>query len=255
MTLYLFSHNPGSQGGKALAEELDIRRLKHEGKHILNDSDVVINWGSSSPLPRRTQRARVLNTPEAIALVVNKLAFFEKMNGVKVNDDNRITPKHFTTKKDAADFLARNGGSMVCRTLLNGSGGRGIVIADSAEQLVEAKLYTRYIQKKKEFRIHVFNGKIIDEAEKARRLDHPNPDWRVRSYDNGFIFKRDGITVPKSVRDVAIKCMGETSLLFGALDIIWSERTNRAYVLEINSAPGIEGTTVINYSKAFKEYL
>ena len=40
-------------------------------------------------------------------------------------------------------------------------------------------------------------------------------------------------------------------LQFGAVDIIWNEKENKCYVLEINTAPGLVGTTLTKYTEAF----
>ena len=39
-------------------------------------------------------------------------------------------------------------------------------------------------------------------------------------------------------------------LKIGAVDIIWNELENKCYVLEINTAPGLEGTTLVKYTEA-----
>jgi D-alanine-D-alanine ligase-like ATP-grasp enzyme len=46
----------------------------------------------------------------------------------------------------------------------------------------------------------------------------------------------------------AVNCLG---LYFGAADVIWNDKEQRAYVLEVNTAPGLEGTTLENYANAF----
>jgi D-alanine-D-alanine ligase-like ATP-grasp enzyme len=40
------------------------------------------------------------------------------------------------------------------------------------------------------------------------------------------------------------------NLSFGAADIIYSRKKNAAFVLEVNTAPGIEGLTVLDYANA-----
>jgi hypothetical protein len=42
---------------------------------------------------------------------------------------------------------------------------------------------------------------------------------------------------------------------FGAVDLIWNENQNVVYVLEVNTAPGMEGTTLENYCDAFSNAL
>jgi len=116
-------------------------------------------------------------------------------------------------------------------------------------------LYVLYVKKKDEYRVHVFNGKSIDVQRKARRLDCEEPNWRVRNYDNGFIYARDGLVAPSSVTEVAVKAMGKTKLNFGAVDVLFNDKKDRAVVLEVNTAPGLVGTTLTNYIGAFREFL
>ena len=40
---------------------------------------------------------------------------------------------------------------------------------------------------------------------------------------------------------------------FGAVDVLWNERQQKAYVCEVNTAPGLEGITLDNYLKEIKE--
>jgi D-alanine-D-alanine ligase-like ATP-grasp enzyme len=42
---------------------------------------------------------------------------------------------------------------------------------------------------------------------------------------------------------------------FGAADVLFNARRNQAYVLEVNTAPGLEGQTVNDYAEAFKEMI
>lgn len=254
MSTYLYSYNPNSQGCRELARALGIRRLRHEGTKTLVSSDTIINWGSSS-LPSRVNRCRHINAPSLLSKVTDKLAFFERMKDVRLENDKRITPLHWTNRNDALAYLRNKGGAIVCRTMLSASGGRGIVIAEQASDLVECKLYTRYIPKKDEYRIHILDGKVIDLQRKAKRLDAGEVDWKVRNHDNGFVFVRENVKSPKSVLTVAQKAMEESKLDFGAVDVVYNDQNSRAYVLEINTAPGLEGQTVVNYARAFREYL
>jgi D-alanine-D-alanine ligase-like ATP-grasp enzyme len=42
---------------------------------------------------------------------------------------------------------------------------------------------------------------------------------------------------------------------FGAVDIIYNAKRNECYVLEVNTAPGLEGTTVEKYATKFASEL
>lgn len=251
MKTYIYAYNKGSEGAKALSQSLGVKRLKHEGSKFRGGlGKTVINWGSSK-LPDQVMACKVINKPEAVMLSSNKLKSFElfKEHGVSI-------PPFWTTQDEAREEAER-GTCIVCRTILSGHSGAGIVIADNADELVKAPLYVGYIPKKHEFRYHVFNGKVLDVQRKARNKDVADEDvnWKVRNHDNGFIFMREGVEIVPEAEAEAIKAVEALGLDFGAVDIIWNEKQNKFYVLEVNSAPGLTGTTLENYTEAFKEVL
>src|SRR3990167_1821861 len=112
-------------------------------------------------------------------------------------------------------------------------------------------LYTKHLRHKQEFRIHIFKNKIIDMTEKRKVSGYNNVNNWIRSHKNGWVFCRDDLAVPICVTEEAIKACQTLRLDFGAVDICYREKENRAYVLEVNTAPGLEGTTLENYEKAF----
>jgi glutathione synthase/RimK-type ligase-like ATP-grasp enzyme len=195
----------------------------------------------------------MLNHPKALEETTNKLAFFQRVTAEGLGD---LIPPYWTNKEDIPDEAF----PIVCRTILNSHSGRGIVIADSRDDLVDAPLFTKYIKKRDEYRIHLGcpfrppweESIIISVQQKRRRLDAENPDWRVRNHANGFIYARENVNPPECViyaaKTVFNKC---TELDFGAVDVIYNAKQDRAYVLEINSAPGLEGQTLQDYAEYF----
>lgn len=246
--MLIYTWNKVSEGANELAEELGIKKIKHENSNFKGASHkVVLNWGSSS-LPDEVLKCRIINRPEIVALCSDKLKFFNK-----VSDD--ILPPWTTSFDTAVAWVAE--GHVVCaRTILNGHSARGLILMEKNDPstFVHAPLYTRYIPKKDEFRIHVVRGNVIDVQRKALKGDRPNPDapinWRVRNLDNGFIYQRENIVVADAVKEVAIRAVKEAGLDFGAVDVVVNTKDQKPYVLEVNTAPGITGTTVSNYAKA-----
>jgi glutathione synthase/RimK-type ligase-like ATP-grasp enzyme len=57
----------------------------------------------------------------------------------------------------------------------------------------------------------------------------------------------------RQLQEAAIRTVEILGLDFGAVDIIWNKKQDRYYVLEVNTAPGLEGETVVRYANAFKE--
>lgn len=249
MKTYIYSHNPHSEGAKALSQALGIKRIKH-GNSKFRGSQLkrVINWGSSN-LPDHVAACQVINSPEAIRNASNKLKSFELFQEAGV-----FIPQFFKTKEEARGHI-QQGGSIVCRTVLAGHSGIGIVMADTTDDLVDAPLYTAYVKKTQEYRYHVFMGKVVDIQRKARKADVPDDqvNWKVRNLDGGFIFAREGVVENEQAAENAIMAVGALGLDFGAVDLIYNQREDKYYVLEVNTAPGLTGSTLDGYAKRFEE--
>lgn len=251
----IYSYNNGSKSAKALAEALGCKILKHEGKELNLKHQGVINWGCSSPLINwrsLVQTGQIFNRPDAVAKAVNKLTAFNAMK-----DAVRIP--EFTTDAEEAFKWLQEGITVVCRTKLNGHSGEGIVLCNKAdfevgeEDVVAAPLYVKYIKKSQEYRIHVFGGKVFFVQRKARNLDVPKEDvnWQVRNHQNGFIYAHKDVNASEEAQKQAVAAIATLGLDFGAVDIIETAK-GVPYVLEVNTACGLEGTTLEKYVEQFK---
>lgn len=253
--VFLYRHGP-SNGGKLLARVLGIKMIKPEGSKFTPAPDkAIINWGCGREFPFPTASTTVLNQPENVANATHKRRFFEccrEAGGISI-------PRFTTRRAEAEDWLG-NGSVVFARTVLQGSSGEGIVELDAPEraaELPENTLFVKYVKKKHEFRIHVGSGTVIDRQQKKKRneVDLEDINWRIRSHANGFVFARNDIKVPKQVEEQALLAMEAVGLDFGAVDVIYNEHHKKAYVLEINTAPGVEGSTLLAYRDYFCERL
>ncbi len=254
--VFLFRQNAASQGAKLLSRALGIRMIKPGNSSFKGSRrKTIINWGSGTPLPLDLKGTTVLNYTDEVAKVTNKKLFFEMCK-----EDGRVDIPDFTTRNiEALDWL-RNGHTVFARTILQGSGGEGIVDIQTEDQLNEIRegtLLVKYIKKKKEFRIHVADGEIIDRQEKKKKGGMPleSINWRIRNHGGGFVFCRKGVDIPAKVTIQAKLALEVSGLCFGAVDVLWNKKHQRAVVLEINTAPGLEGSTILSYQKFFKEKL
>ena len=252
--LYIYPYKMASQSAKRLARALNIPRIRTtNSRYTGRRGDTVINWGNQS-IPV-WPGATVLNPPSIINELSNKLSFFRAI------DRYNLTPEWVDDRANALQWIA-DGHKVVARNLLNSSGGKGIDILRTVEQVdaSRALLFVKYIKKQEEYRAHIFNGEVIAINRKARVHDHPNPNWEIRNHENGFIYSREGFATPDAVSICihnSINALNEITngqLTFGALDIIWNRNDNRAYLLEINTAPGLEGMLVDVYANAFRRY-
>jgi hypothetical protein len=251
MSIKLFAHNPNSEGAKALSAALGINRLRHEGSRWRpRTDDKVINWGSSRALDYGP--AMIINNPVFVQRASNKLQFFQQLDQFEYDQagENCRVPEWTTDINVARTWLPET--KVVCRTLLTSHSGNGIIIASEIDQVVPAPLYTRYVKKQAEYRVHIVRGRIIDVQRKIRDPDNTPVDWHVRSHRNGFIFVRSGFELPVDAETQSLRAFRASGLDFGAVDCI-IDRDGNAWVLECNTAPGLVGTTVTKYADAFRE--
>ena len=252
MRYYVYPYKQGSKSARAIANALGGRVLRVQGgAYKPRTGDVVINWGHSSP-ERDIGASRLLNQFVDISFISNKKYAFQLFGR------NDVPIPRFSVTKDVAWK-----GDTVVRHKLTGHSGEGIEIVPAGEPLPDAPLYVEYIKKEDEYRVHAGFKKIsgsdaqdtsiICVQRKARRLETPDSEvnWRVRNHDNGFVYVRGGVNPPQAVMDAASRALVASGLDFGAIDVIYNRKEGKAYVLEINTAPGVEGTTVEDYAAFF----
>lgn len=249
MSIFIYPYKVGSASATALKDALGARMIRRENSRFVGSEDkIVINWGNSVT-PEEIEKANVLNKASAVKLATNKRTFFQAVDG-------QVSIPEYTTEFDVASTWVGEGQKVVVRESLTGHSGQGIVIIEDEDGWEEynhknARLYVKYIPKKDEYRVHVVNGEVVDTQQKAVRRGSNNNNFQIRSHANGFIFKRENVKAPNSVLEEAVKAVGICGLHFGAVDVIYNTYRKAAYVLEINTAPGLEGATVDTYVDAF----
>lgn len=211
----------------------------------------IINWGNSHIIQLADGGPQqVINNFEVVHKASNKLSTFRALENI---DGIRIP--NFTTDLDVARSWVADGTGVLCRTQLHGHSGAGIVLAMSnGQELVAAPLYVAYVKKQKEFRVHVAFKEVIDVQEKRKRRDLPEgfaTNFQVRNHQTGWVYCREDIVEPVGLREMAVKTVQALGLDFGAVDIIYNAKQDACYCLEVNTAPGLEGTTIEKYAKAF----
>lgn len=119
--------------------------------------------------------------------------------------------------------------------------GRQFYFVENASQLTrairrKADYLQEFIDKDKEYRVHVFLNKVLIVQEKVGE----NKTVKNWNHSSGFVFEViPWSKIPKGLCEIAVKAIGVIGLHFGAVDII--QKDNDFYVLEINTAPGIDG--------------
>ena len=232
MKSFYIAVNPvGSKFAKALQRAL---REKVKEKIFRVDHQRGIN--------RINARKKVFQVTQQVRNKIEQFNCFD-MAGISC-------PRHSTTIQGAREIECK---TLFARTLVNSTGGRGIVEFEQRSiQYPHAPLYTEYIPKKAEYRVHVFNGGVIDiqQKKKRREFNREERDTRVRNLANGYVYTRDGVVPPTGISDLAIRAVAAVGYSYGAVDIIYNEKRDQCFVLEVNSRPGLMGTTLDKYVNA-----
>lgn len=260
----IYPYKSGSASARILAEALGGRRIRLEGTSFRPNSDrhIVINWGNPRvPEDWNITSALMLNYPYEVGRAANKLQAFRRM---RANDVR--TPYHTTNLSEAQQWF-RDGTIVLGRDLINGSGGRGITVYHPDEcnvnDIGEHRFYVPYIKKKREFRIHVGlelnnpDPQVIFIQEKKRRAaenrDNESYNSYIRNYSNEWVFAHNDLDpVPAGVITQAFRAVRALGLQFGAVDVVYNQHYDNAYVLEVNTACGLQGETINRYVSYFE---
>jgi hypothetical protein len=197
-----------------------------------------INWGSIR-LPEIIQEkdaAGILNYD--IREAASKRKTFDALSRVGIRiprwdtDGNAL---HKTLVKDGRSYmLARRDG------LSKGAGIKIISLVD--DKIPQADFYVEKLSCQREFRAHVWGGKVI--CLQAKMVP-PGCDNFIHNFENGCRYTTQmlerWLTDKKemdNINSTAIKSVKALGLHFGAVDLLLNKR-GYLYVLEVNTAPGL----------------
>lgn len=234
-------------------------RVYEDGNYRPRATDLIVNWGTPrAPDWNYHEDGGFLNLPESVHCASNKLTTMLEFA------ERGIRQPQFTESSSEAMEQVSGGSRVLGRRLLNSSGGKGIVefsLRDNPALLPEdfegIPLFTKYIPKVAEYRIHVFNEQVIDIQRKRRSreaLANEEVNPRIRNHSNGWVFIRENYAPDSSVLAIAISAVDVLGLDFGAVDIIVDKHAI-PYVLEVNTAPGLEGATINSYVTAILQVI
>jgi hypothetical protein len=258
---YVFCPRP-SQGARELTAALEGRRLRHfdgidfwdnrkKTRLRFDPTDVIVCWGH--PVPPHTGGARILNE-SGPTCPRNKLDELMRLTNAGVPCVSAAKIDH-----DGSLDIYRKGGYLI-RSLHHQGG----------SDMLNGTLHPAYVVKKleftTEFRVHSFNGKSIRAGQKVLREGFtalgPGEVWRpgsgkahpwVRSYDSGWKVSYDGFESTTAHRTLAHKAVKALGLVFGAVDLGKTPQGNLV-VIEVNTAPGIEGGSIASYARAITKW-
>lgn len=127
-----------------------------------------------------------------------------------------------------------------------------MAIAPHCVRRSNAPLYTKYVKRKQELRVHVFDDNVFYVQVKRRRRDRnefeENPG--VRNLASGWVYcELDLAQLGRDTIQQARDAVSSINLDFGAVDILIGSADGLAYVLEVNTAPGLSDSSAALYAE------
>lgn len=198
-------------------------------------------WRSTRPHPRREH----IKYGQSV----------DKLTQYRWFQEQGLSALEFCTGPAEAKEWLEQGHVVFGRTLLNSSCGKGIVVLepkaileDKTQSLKNCPVYTKYKKKKREFRVHVYKDKVVAITEKRKRAGFEGQrDTKIRNLANGYVFCQTVEDVPEGLEALALAAAKVTPSDFKGVDIGYNERNNELFIIEVNSAPGIQGSNINAY--------
>lgn len=240
-------YNMTSDSAVKLSNKLGLPLKRRTSDVLYGSEDIIINWGCTS---MDVRGGVVLNPTDKVRTAV------DKMSSLLMLQDNNVLCPVFTHSIDKANEWVSKGAVVFARTKLIGSGGEGIELlkrnSPASNTVWNCSLFTRGILDGVEYRVHVVGGKKLVQVKLKR--EGVESDGLVKNLANGFYYKTVETTaVVNCVLMAASQAINALGLDFGAVDIILKER--KAFVLEVNTAPGIADEVLDFYVSSFSSLL
>lgn len=259
--------------GSSILTERSPRLTKVLAGEQPTHDHVFVKWGSSTIDDRlssmqNTGKTLFLNCSDNTPYT-NKKEFFRRFRNGNLA---MYMPKVIYSADEAYGYLQANISAvddvnriyLVERTRLNDTNGNGIRFITRNSEIGRASLWTSYIRKNKEYRVHIGKGRVIAIQEKYLPLGIASNDqhtrqfqFALRNFNNGWrynLLDYSSPTIPGSLKQAVTLFLEheQHTLDFCALDIVTTSR-NSSYILEANTAPGLSGPMVGNYIQYFQD--
>jgi hypothetical protein len=118
---------------------------------------------------------------------------------------------------------------------------------DLAKKLMEGDFYVKHVDTTKEYRVHVFKGKILRASLKVPLNDKAKLPFRTG--DNWGFSSKNYASLLGPCGDAALAAVAAIKYDFGGVDVALTPG-GKAVVFEVNAAPWLGGDAARRYAKA-----
>jgi hypothetical protein len=215
-------------------------------RYTTTNEPPTIRWGSSAGSERFAGRDTVFNSPAVISLCGSKTRLATKLvdRDFPVVEFRRGTPTQYP----------------VCiRTVLNGHGGAGIIIARTPEEFSAHResYWSPWYTFRYEYGVHILGGEVAKIFKKVWDNDANNePEFPIRNQDMGYSFKRisnEGFGRIAELRDFVHRLYAIVPVKMARIDVAFEEAIGGFRLIEINTAPAL--TNNADTARTYVDYL
>lgn len=228
---------------KALKASRKFRWVKRTYNRSFDErTDVLLRWGSSEEFPLK-QTCIEINSKDAVSNASVKETMLRLLNEEQeVSTPKVLFLKNTTVTPELLEEYRHDGNFYV-------RGSNMEVRYDNTTKVGDVYL-TKPIQRAREFRVQVFNDKIVKMYEKV-----PNEEGQTLMKSWNCHFSRiDTERFNKKALEMCIKGVKKLGLITGGCDLI-KDVDNKYYINEINSGFGLNNPNIELYRDLIIEYV
>lgn len=196
-------------------------------------SEYTLNWGASN---LAQIEGRIINKASAIALAANKPQAILTMGTLAPNmwwPSEHIT--HYPVV-GRPDYHSKGRHFYLCHNKMD--------VRRALRRKVPATHFLEFLDLPHEYRVHIINGKVIKLVEKTGGFGV------IRNHRFGWYFGTPTVNQLDHVRNAAKEAVKRLGLDIGAADVMADE--HRAFVLEVNTAPSLNDSSLATYVRHIK---
>jgi len=252
MKFVILYSNKSSKTGKDLLAKFSTvaRKAFRKRTNKRYAADLVLRWGSTEEFPRLTSRVE-LNTLEATRNASNKKVMMQKLVEAGISTPDVLFAQDFPLLREDLQELLEDYKNEEGKFYVRGAN-QEVRYTDT---LRSGDLYvSRPIpNKRREYRVHVFDGKVVEIYEKVAREGTENVrickahncDFKLRDKENCRLSQAD--------QQMCIDAVNALGLVFGGVDVLRC-KDQRTFVSEVNSSPALNTLNIERYFERIMEY-